>query len=107
MIHNSKQTRNAWEGFKTGRWARQIDVRNFIQLNYTGYQGDDAFLAGPTEATTQLWDQVMALTKEERERGGMWDMDTKVPSTITSHNAGYLDESLEQIVGVQIDKPFK
>ncbi|MGV3244753.1 formate C-acetyltransferase [Staphylococcus sp. 11261D007BR] len=107
MIHNSKQTRNAWEGFKTGRWARQIDVRNFIQLNYTGYQGDDAFLAGPTEATTQLWDQVMALTKEERERGGMWDMDTKVPSTITSHNAGYLDESLEQIVGVQTDKPFK
>lgn len=107
MIHNSKQTRNAWEGFKTGRWARQIDVRNFIQLNYTGYQGDDTFLAGPTEATTQLWDQVMALTKEERERGGMWDMDTKVPSTITSHNAGYLDESLEQIVGVQTDKPFK
>lgn len=76
-------------------------------MNFTGYTGDDSFLEGPTEATKQLWDQVMALSKEERERGGMWDMDTKVPSTITSHDAGYLNETLEQIVGVQTDKPFK
>lgn len=107
MIKDTQTTHNAWEGFKTGRWIRHVDVREFIQLNFTGYQGDDSFLAGPTEATTKLWDQVMVLSKEERERGGIWDMDTKVPSTILSHDAGYLDESLEQIVGVQTDKPFK
>lgn len=107
MIKDTQTTHNAWEGFKTGRWTRHVDVREFIQLNFTGYQGDDSFLAGPTEATTKLWDQVIVLSKEERERGGIWDMDTKVPSTILSHDAGYLDESLEQIVGVQTDKPFK
>ncbi|ELJ9252323.1 formate C-acetyltransferase [Staphylococcus pseudintermedius] len=107
MIKDTQTTHNAWEGFKTGRWTRHVDVREFIQLNFTGYQDDDSFLAGPTEATTKLWDQVMVLSKEERERGGIWDMDTKVPSTILSHDAGYLDESLEQIVGVQTDKPFK
>lgn len=107
MIKDTQTTHNAWEGFKTGLWTRHVDVREFIQLNFTGYQGDDSFLAGPTEATTKLWDQVMVLSKEERERGGIWDMDTKVPSTILSHDAGYLDESLEQIVGVQTDKPFK
>ncbi|HAR5730308.1 TPA: formate C-acetyltransferase [Staphylococcus pseudintermedius] len=107
MIKDTQTTHNAWEGFKTGRWTRHVDVREFIQLNFTSYQGDDSFLAGPTEATTKLWDQVMVLSKEERERGGIWDMDTKVPSTILSHDAGYLDESLEQIVGVQTDKPFK
>lgn len=107
MIKDTQTTHNVWEGFKTGRWTRHVDVREFIQLNFTGYQGDDSFLAGPTEATTKLWDQVMVLSKEERERGGIWDMDTKVPSTILSHDAGYLDESLEQIVGVQTDKPFK
>ncbi|QQM98429.1 formate C-acetyltransferase [Staphylococcus pseudintermedius] len=107
MIKDTQTTHNAWEGFKIGRWTRHVDVREFIQLNFTGYQGDDSFLAGPTEATTKLWDQVMVLSKEERERGGIWDMDTKVPSTILSHDAGYLDESLEQIVGVQTDKPFK
>ncbi|QLK86763.1 formate C-acetyltransferase [Staphylococcus sp. 17KM0847] len=107
MIKEQRTQNNAWSGFKTGRWTRNVDVREFIQLNFTGYQGDDSFLAGPTEATTQLWDQVMQLSKEERERGGMWDMDTKVVSTILSHDAGYLDQSLEQIVGVQTDKPFK
>ncbi|WMZ61295.1 formate C-acetyltransferase [Staphylococcus pseudintermedius] len=107
MIKDTQTTHNAWEGFKTGRWTRHVDVREFIQLNFTGYQGDDSFLAGPTEATTKLWDHVIVLSKEERERGGIWDMDTKVPSTILSHDAGYLDESLEQIVGVQTDKPFK
>ncbi|WP_312828126.1 pyruvate formate lyase family protein, partial [Escherichia coli] len=79
----------------------------FIQLNYTLYEGNDSFLAGPTEATSKLWEQVMQLSKEERERGGMWDMDTKVASTITSHDAGYLDKDLETIVGVQTEKPFK
>lgn len=107
MIHEAKTQTNAWKGFKTGLWSHRVDVRDFIQLNFTGYTGDDSFLEGPTEATKQLWDQVMALSKEERERGGMWDMDTKVPSTITSHDAGYLNETLEQIVGVQTDKPFK
>ncbi|PTG08230.1 formate acetyltransferase [Staphylococcus chromogenes] len=107
MIHEAKAQTNAWKGFKTGLWSHRVDVRDFIQLNFTGYTGDDSFLEGPTEATKQLWDQVMALSKEERERGGMWDMDTKVPSTITSHDAGYLNETLEQIVGVQTDKPFK
>ena len=76
-------------------------------MNYNLYEGDDAFLTGPTEATQTLWQQVMQLSKEERERGGMWDMDTKVASTITSHDAGYLDKDLETIVGVQTDKPFK
>lgn len=107
MIHEAKTQTNAWKGFKTGLWSHRVDVRDFIQLNFTGYTGDDSFLEGPTEATKQLWDQVMALSKEERERGGMWDIDTKVPSTITSHDAGYLNETLEQIVGVQTDKPFK
>lgn len=70
-------------------------------------KGDDEFLEGPTKATETLWDQVMQLSKEERERGGMWDMDTKVASTITSHDAGYLDKDLEKVVGVQTEKPFK
>ncbi|MBA8762223.1 formate C-acetyltransferase [Staphylococcus coagulans] len=107
MIKDTNTRSNAWEGFKTGHWTRNVDVREFIQLNFTGYQGDDSFLEGPTEATEKLWDQVMALSKEERDRGGIWDMDTKLPSTILSHDAGYLDKSLEQIVGVQTDKPFK
>lgn len=107
MIYEAKTQTNAWKGFKTGLWSHRVDVRDFIQLNFTGYTGDDSFLEGPTEATKQLWDQVMTLSKEERERGGMWDMDTKIPSSITSHDAGYLNESLEQIVGVQTEKPFK
>ena len=74
---------NAWQGFKTGRWNKNIDVREFIQLNYSLYEGDDEFLEGPTKATETLWDQVMQLSKEERERGGMWDMDTK--SGIDNH----------------------
>ena len=94
-------------GFKSGIWVREINVRDFIQANYTPYDGDDSFLVGPTEATTQLWDQVMDLTKQEREKGGVLDMDTKVISTITSHPAGYLNKDLETIVGFQTDKPFK
>ena len=97
----------AWTGFKGTKWQNEINVRDFIQNNYTPYDGDDSFLAGPTEATNTLWAQVMELTKEEHERGGVWDMDTKVVSTLTSHEAGYLNKDLEKIVGVQTDKPFK
>ncbi|WP_335872731.1 formate C-acetyltransferase [Bacillus sp. 2205SS5-2] len=96
-----------WEGFEKSKWTEEIDVRDFIQRNYSPYDGDDTFLAGPTEATTTLWENVMALDKEERDRGGVWDMDTKKVSTITSHGAGYLDKELEKVVGVQTDKPFK
>ena len=97
----------AWHGFEGGTWTREINVRSFIKHNYTPYDGDDSFLAGPTQATLELWDQVMELTRQEREAGGVLDMDTKVISTITSHQAGYLDKSKEKIVGFQTDKPFK
>ncbi|MBR6896845.1 MAG: formate C-acetyltransferase [Lachnospiraceae bacterium] len=99
--------REEWKGFVGGKWERCIDVREFIQKNYTPYEGDDSFLCGPTEATKTLWAQVMELTKQEREAGGVLDMDTKVVSTITSHGAGYLNKDLEKIVGFQTDKPFK
>ena len=98
---------DAWEGFRPGKWNKDVDLRDFIQLNYTPYDGDDAFLAGPTQATKDLWDQIMDLTKQEREAGGVLDMDTKIVSTLTSHDAGYLDSSKEKIVGLQTDKPFK
>ena len=97
----------AWDGFKGSVWKNTIDVREFIQDNYTEYTGDDSFLEGPTEATTQLWDQVMELNQKEAEAGGVLDMDTKVVSTLTSHDAGYLNKDLEKIVGFQTDKPFK
>jgi len=97
----------AWANFKEGKWQKEIDVRNFILENFTSYSGDDSFLEGPTEATNLLWEQVMELTKQERENGGVLDMDTKVVSTITSHGPGYLDQEKEKIVGVQTDQPFK
>lgn len=96
-----------WNSFCKGNWTKEIDVRDFIQKNYTPYDGDDAFLTGPTKATQTLWDQVMELTKQEQEKGGVLDMDTKIISTITSHGPGYLDKDLETIVGFQTDKPFK
>ncbi len=96
-----------WEGFVPGKWQKEVNLREFIQLNYTPYDGDESFLAGPTKATTELWDQVMELTAKEREAGGVLDMDTKIVSTITSHGAGYLDKSKETIVGFQTDVPFK
>lgn len=97
-----------WEGFKPGRWfTTSVNVRDFIQKNFTPYDGDESFLAGPTEATKKLWAQVMDLSEKEREAGGVLDMDTKIVSTITSHGPGYLDKDLEQIVGFQTDKPFK
>ena len=99
--------RPEWKDFVGGKWESEIDVRDFIQRNYTPYVGDDSFLAGPTAATTKLWAQVLELTTQEREAGGVLDMDTKIPSTITSHEAGYLNKDLEKIVGFQTDKPFK
>lgn len=99
--------RQEWISFNKGNWTKKIDVRDFIQMNYTPYDGDDAFLAGPTKATQTLWDQVMELTKQEQEKGGVLDMDTKIISTITSHGPGYLNKDLETIVGFQTDKPFK
>ncbi len=93
--------------FVGGKWQSEINVRDFIQKNYTPYDGDSSFLAGPTEATTKLWQECCDLFKKERENGGVLDMDTKIVSTITSHAAGYIDKSLEQIVGLQTDKPLK
>ena len=93
--------------FVGGKWQSEINVRDFIQKNYTPYDGDSSFLAGPTEATTKLWQECCDLFKKERENGGVLDMDTKIVSTITSHKAGYIDKSLEKIVGLQTDKPLK
>ena len=96
-----------WKDFVGGKWENEINVRDFIQKNYTPYDGDESFLAGPTQNTKDLWAQVMDLSKQEREAGGVLDMDTKVVSTIVSHGPGYLDKSKETIVGFQTDKPFK
>ncbi len=102
-----KTLSQAWESFVTGKWCERIDVRDFIQKNYTPYDGDSSFLADPTEATKTLWNQVLDLMKQEREAGGVLDMDTKVVSSLVSHGPGYLNKGLEQIVGLQTDKPFK
>lgn len=99
--------RTEWRAFNGGVWEREINVRDFIQKNYTPYDGDDSFLVGPTQATKDLWNQVLELSKKEREAGGVLDMDTRVISTITSHGPGYLDKDKETIVGFQTDKPFK
>ena len=97
-----------WEGFTPGKWSNdEVAVRDFIQKNYTPYEGDGSFLAGATEATKKLWEIVCDLTKKEREAGGVLDADTKIVSTLTSHGPGYLDKELEKIVGVQTDAPFK
>lgn len=98
---------NAWRGFKGNIWQSEINVRDFIQNNYTPYTGDESFLEGPTADTTALWDKVLDLSKKEREAGGVLDMDTKVISTIASHGPGYLDKEKEKIVGLQTDEPFK
>ena len=96
-----------WDGFERATWCREVNVRSFIQHNYTPYDGNEDFLEGPTQDTLDLWDQVCALTKEEIAKGGVLDMDTEIISTITSHGPGYLDKDKEQIVGLQTDKPFK
>ncbi len=99
--------RKEWDTFTEGKWCDSINVRNFIQLNYTPYLGDDSFLEGPTSATDELWEKIMELSQKEREAGGVLDMDTKIISTVSSHGAGYIEKDLEKIVGVQTDAPFK
>ena len=97
-----------WEGFNPGKWSDdEVNVRDFIQCNYTPYEGDDSFLAGPTEATKKLWGEILDLSAKEREAGGVLKADTKIVSTLTSHGAGYIDKELEKIVGLQTDEPFK
>ena len=99
-----------WEGFKGRKWRDDVDVRDFIQNNYTIYDGDESFLAGPTDATNKLWAELSKLQKEERAKGGVLDMETEVVSTITSYGPGYINESmkdLEKVVGLQTDKPLK
>ncbi|HAR0344742.1 TPA: formate acetyltransferase, partial [Enterococcus faecium] len=88
-----------WNGFKGTKWKEGVDTRDFIQNNYTEYRGDDSFLEGPTEATEKLWDELQKLNDIQFERNGVYDMDTEIVSTITSHDAGYLDKDLEKIVG--------
>ena len=95
-----------WDGFNGTVWKKEIDVRQFIQDNFTPYDGDESFLCGPTTATKRLWEKLQALQKEERAKGGVLDMDTDIVSTMTSHGAGYLSKSDEQIVGLQTDKPL-
>ncbi|MEG0180715.1 MAG: formate C-acetyltransferase [Peptostreptococcaceae bacterium] len=98
---------NAWQGFKTGRWTKEINVREFIQLNYTPYEGNDSFLAGATENTKKLWEEAMVLFKQERDNGGTLDIDTKTVSMINAYGPGYLDKEIETIVGFQTDAPLK
>ena len=99
--------REEWNDFKTGSWIKSIDVRNFIQTNYTPYEGDSSFLAGATEATNKLWAEVSDLFKKERENGGVLDVDTETISGINEYNPGYIDQAFEKIVGVQTDAPLK
>ena len=99
-----------WDGFEGRLWKEEINVRDFIQNNYTPYDGDESFLEGPTEATDKLWGKLQELQKEERAKGGVLDMDTDIVSSLTSHGPGYISEDLkdlEQIVGLQTDKPLK
>ena len=107
---NSINQNVAWRGFKGVKWTDDVDVRDFIQNNYTPYDGDESFLAGPTEATNKLWGRVQELQKEERAKGGVLDCETEVVSSLTAYGPGYIDESmkdLEQVVGLQTDKPLK
>ncbi|MDI6678524.1 formate C-acetyltransferase [Bacillus wiedmannii] len=107
MTQVLENVKNAWENFKGEKWKAEIDVRDFILNNVNVFEGDESFLAGATEATKQLWDQVMDLTTKERENGGVLDMDTKIVSSITSHEPGYLNKDIEKVVGFQTEKPFK
>ena len=96
-----------WEGFIPGKWCDEINVRSFIMKNYTEYVGDESFLVGPTDATKKLMSMINDLEQEELKRGGVYNADTSIISTITSHDAGYIDKDLEKVVGLQTDKPFK
>ena len=96
-----------WKGFVSGEWKEEIDVRNFIQKNYTPYEGDESFLAGETKDTEKLWNKVLKLFEKEKEKGGVLDISNDIASTISSHDAGYIDQKLEKIVGLQTEKPLK
>lgn len=96
-----------WQGFKGTKWQDEVDVRDFIQNNYTPYDGDESFLVGPSKATEKLWDELQQLQKEERSKNGVLDMETEIVSSITAYKPGYLDKDLEKIVGLQTDKPLK
>ena len=99
-----------WDGFEGRRWKEGVNVRDFIQNNYTPYEGDESFLEGATEATDKLWGRLQELQKEERKKGGVLDMETEVVSSLTAYGPGYIDEGLkdlEQVVGLQTDKPLK
>ena len=104
------ELREEWAGFNAGHWVEDINVRDFIQKNYTPYDGDESFLAGPTEATNKLWDEVQKLQAAERANGGVLECETEVVSGLTAYGPGYIGEDtkdLEKIVGLQTDKPLK
>ena len=107
MLNIVLEETTSYKDFKPGKWQKEINVRDFIQNNYTLYEGDSSFLADPTRATFDLWQKCCELFKKERENGGVLDMDTEIISTITSHGAGYIDKNLEKIVGLQTDMPLK
>ena len=107
MTELNEKLANAWEGFSKGDWQNEVNVRDFIQKNYTPYEGDESFLAGATQATTTLWDKVMEGIKLENRTHAPVDFDTNVASTIISHDAGYIAKELETIVGLQTDAPLK
>lgn len=98
---------NEWNKFEKGTWCDEVNVRDFISKNYTPYLEDKSFLEGTTEKTKTLWEDVLELYKKERQNGGVFDIDTKTVSNIVSHDAGYINEKLEQIVGIQTDTPLK
>ena len=102
--------RKEWRGFKGTKWTEEVNLRDFIQNNYTAYEGDETFLAEPTDATNVLWGRLQELQKEERAKGGVLDMETEIVSSMTAYGPGYIDESkkdLEKVVGLQTDKPLK
>lgn len=107
MSELNEKLATAWEGFTKGDWQNEVNVRDFIQKNYTPYEGDESFLAGATDATTKLWDSVMEGVKQENRTHTPVDFDTSVASTITSHDAGYINKALEKIVGLQTEAPLK
>ena len=96
-----------WNNFNSGDWENEVNVRDFIQRNYTPYEGDSSFLANATEKTEQLWAEVLELYKKEREAGGVLAISNDIASTVSSHDAGYINKNLEQIVGLQTDAPLK
>ena len=97
----------AWKDFNEGNWKKDVDIRDFIQKNYTPYEGDSSFLAEASEKTKKLWNEVTELYKKEKENGGVLDISADVASTITSHGPGYINKNLETIVGLQTDAPLK